>query len=186
MESYFSLITPQIWLKASKIKLLVTDVDGVLTDGGIIYDNNQLEYKRFQVKDGQIMKYLKENGIKVGAITGRDSQVVKNRCKELGFDFHLHGIKDKYKAIIDQVHQMGISMNECAYIGDDLIDLPILINVGLSAAPLDAISYVRDKVDLVSSFKGGDGAFREVADVILQSQGKLKDIVEELAIKRFT
>ncbi|KEO74876.1 KdsC family phosphatase [Anditalea andensis] len=185
MKDYFLNVSQEVWDKAANIKLLITDVDGVLTDGGIIYDDNQLEYKRFQVKDGQIIRYLQENGIKVGAITGRDSLVVRNRCEELRFDFHLHGAKLKYDLFFDQIGKMGLSVKECAYIGDDIIDLPILMNVGLSAAPADAMVYVRDKVDFVSSFNGGFGAFREVADVILQSQGKLRGIVEDLSVKRF-
>jgi len=184
MKDYFPKVSSDVWEKASKIKLLITDVDGVLTDGGVIYDDNQLEFKRFQVKDGQIIRYLKENGIKVGAITGRDSKVVRNRFEELNFDFHLHGIKEKYEVFFEQIGKMGLSIKECAYIGDDIIDLPILMNVGLSAAPADAMSYIADKVDFVSSFNGGEGAFREVADVILQSQGKLKGIIENLAVKR--
>lgn len=184
MISYFAHIPDDVIQKASKIRLLVTDVDGVLTDGGILYDDNGLESKRFQVKDGQIIRYLKENGILLGAITGRDSLVVKNRCEELKFNFHFHGIKDKYESIIAQVNSLGISMHECAYIGDDIIDLPILMNVGFSASPSDAISYVKDKVDFISNFKGGEGVFREVADIILHSQGKLQTIIEELALKR--
>lgn len=184
MKEYFPTVSPEVWEKASQIKLLITDVDGVMTDGGIIYDDNQLELKRFQVKDGQIIRYLKKSGIKIGAITGRDSKVVRNRFDELEFDFHLHGIKEKYNVFFEQISKMGLSINECAYIGDDIIDLPLLMNVGLSAAPADAISYVRDKVDFVSSFNGGDGAFREIADIILQSQGKLKGIIEELTVKR--
>lgn len=184
MKDYFQHVSPVIWEKASQIKLLITDVDGVMTDGGVIYDDNELEFKRFQVKDGQIIRYLKENGIQVGAITGRDSKVVRNRFDELKFDFHLHGIKEKYTVFFEQISKMGFSINECAYIGDDIIDLPILMNVGFSAAPSDAMSYIVDKVDFVSSFKGGEGAFREVADIILQSQGKLKGIIEELAVKR--
>jgi len=185
MKDYFQNVSPDVWKKASHIKLLITDVDGVLTDGGVIYDDNQLEFKRFQVKDGQIIRYLKENGIKVGAITGRDSKVVRNRFDELKFDFHLHGIKEKYDIFLEQIHILGLSIHECAYIGDDIIDLPILMNVGLSAAPSDAMAYIRDKVDFISAHKGGEGAFREVADVILESQGKLKSIIEDLAVKRF-
>ncbi|HSJ67589.1 MAG TPA: HAD family hydrolase [Anditalea sp.] len=185
MKDYFPNVSPDVWEKASKIKLLITDVDGVLTDGGVIYDDNHLEFKRFQVKDGQIIRYLKENGIQVGAITGRNSKVVKNRFDELKFDFHLHGVKEKYDIFFEQISKMGLSIKDCAYIGDDIIDLPILMNVGFSAAPANAMGYILDKVDFVSAMNGGDGAFREVADIILQSQGKLKKIVEDLAVKRY-
>ena len=95
MQKYLSGITRETTLKAEKIKLLITDVDGVLTDGGIIYDDNGLEYKRFNVKDGFIVSHLRKSGILVGAITGRNSKVVENRCEELNFDFHYHGVRDK-------------------------------------------------------------------------------------------
>ena len=97
IQDYFSHIPAEILEKAKNIKLLITDIDGVLTDGGIIYDDNGLEFKKFQVKDGLIVKHLRKNRILIGAITGRKSKVVENRCEELRFDFHYHGIKDKGK-----------------------------------------------------------------------------------------
>jgi 3-deoxy-D-manno-octulosonate 8-phosphate phosphatase (KDO 8-P phosphatase) len=185
MKDYFGHVPAEVWGKASKIKLLVTDVDGVLTDGGVIYDDHRTEFKRFQVKDGQIVQFLKAHDIKIGVITGRNSTVVKNRCEELGFDFHFHGVKEKKEVFLSQLKAFGLTLEECAFIGDDIIDLPILTNVGFSAAPKDAMSYVLDKVDWVSSFNGGEGVFREVADIILESQGKLKHIVENLSTQKF-
>ncbi|WP_143960073.1 KdsC family phosphatase [Litoribacter populi] len=184
MREYFRHVAKEVFEKASKIKLLVTDVDGVLTDGGVIYDDHKTEFKRFQVKDGQIVQFLKAHDIKIGVITGRNSVVVKNRCEELKFDFHFHGVKEKSLVFLSQVKALGLTLEECAYIGDDIIDLPILKNVGFSACPDDAIPYVKDKVDYVSFYKGGEGVFREVADIILESQGKLESVVHNLASQK--
>lgn len=181
MENYLKGVTPEILAKAKKIKLLITDVDGVLTDGGIIYDDNQVEHKRFNVKDGQIVQYLISNGIKVGAISGRNSQVVKNRCEELKFDFHFHGIAEKGIKLKEILLKTGIKYEECSFIGDDIWDLPILTKVGLSAAPSDALPYVKERVDFISSLPGGQGVFREVGDLILVSKGLLDPIISQLS-----
>jgi 3-deoxy-D-manno-octulosonate 8-phosphate phosphatase (KDO 8-P phosphatase) len=181
MDNYLKGATPEILSKATHIKLLITDVDGVLTDGGIIYDDNRVEYKRFNVKDGQIVQYLRSNGIKVGVISGRNSQVVRNRCEELKFDFHFHGIEEKALQLEKVLLETGIGYEECAFIGDDIWDLPILTKVGLSAAPADALPYVKEKVDFVSALSGGQGVFREVGDLILVSKGLLDPIISQLS-----
>jgi 3-deoxy-D-manno-octulosonate 8-phosphate phosphatase (KDO 8-P phosphatase) len=162
---------------AKGIKALLFDVDGVLTDGKITYTNSGDEIKAFNVKDGQIIKHLKEAGIIVGAITGRSSELVKRRCAELKLDFCFQGAHDK-PVIFDQVcEQYGLQKNQVAYIGDDIIDLGILSQCGLAVAPADAMSYVIDHVDLVSQKKGGEGVVREVGDLILRSQERLDGIV---------
>jgi len=165
--------------KAKKIKAVLFDVDGVLTDGGIIYDNNGNEIKRFNVKDGMIIKYLQRYGIKVGAITGRSSAVVKKRCDELKLDFQAHGISTKIEEFdrFKKIYQF--SPNQIAFIGDDINDLPVITQCGLSATPNDARSYIKSHVDLVLESKGGDGALRDFADIILDAQGKLKEIIAE-------
>lgn len=181
MENYLKGITTEMLPKAKAIKLLVTDVDGVLTDGGIIYDDNRVESKKFNVKDGLIVQYLRKNKIKVGVITGRDSPVVKNRCDELAFDFHFHGVEEKGLKLEGILQELGIGFEECAFIGDDLWDLPILAKVGFSAAPADALPYIKERVDFVSSLAGGKGAFREVSDLILMSKGLLDPIIHQLS-----
>lgn len=183
MENYLKEVDPEILEKAKKVKLLITDVDGVLTDGGIIYDNDGVESKKFNVKDGLIVQYLRKNQIKVGVISGRNSKVVQNRCIELGFDFHYHGIEDKAVQLQVILEEMGISLLECAFIGDDLWDLPILCQVGLSIAPLDALPYVKEKVHFVSSLPGGKGVFREVGDLILMAKGQLEPIIQRFSNK---
>ncbi len=177
---YFDHISAGVFAKASGVKLLITDIDGVMTDGGIIYDDPGTEYKKFNVKDGLIVQHLRKNKILVGAITGRTSQVVENRCEELKFDFHYHGVKDKGRKLHELLETLEIQLDEVAFIGDDLIDLPVLTQVGLAIAPSDALVYVKPFVDYVSRFAGGEGAFREAADLILHAKGLLLPIIENL------
>jgi 3-deoxy-D-manno-octulosonate 8-phosphate phosphatase (KDO 8-P phosphatase) len=114
------------------------------------------------------------------AISGRDVEVSKKRCNQMGFDFHFHGVRDKLGMVNDWASGAGIELGECAYIGDDLIDLELLNKVGLSVAPQDALPYVKDMVDLITNARGGEGAFRELADLILGAKGLLSQIVEDL------
>ncbi|WP_338767624.1 HAD-IIIA family hydrolase [Bernardetia sp. ABR2-2B] len=166
--------------KIQEIKIILTDVDGVLTDSKIIYDDNFLEYKNFNVKDGFIIKPLQKLGFKVGVITGRDSPVVKKRCQELGFDFHYHGkggTDAKLETFAAILKENNVKPENIAYIGDDWIDLPILMRCGLSAAPKDAMKEVTERVDYVTERKGGEGALREFAQLILEGQEKLEDLL---------
>lgn len=180
MKAILKNYSQELIAKAQKIKVLITDVDGVLTDGKIIYDDNGLEYKEFSVRDGQIMRFLRDAGIKTGVITGRESRVVINRCKELQFDFHHHGAKDKLKIWDEVINKLEINEVNVAYIGDDLLDVPLFAKAGLSASPPDAPEYVREKADLVLNTKGGKGAFREFADFILAAQGQWESIFKKL------
>ncbi len=165
--------------KAKNIKAILFDVDGVLTDGGIIYDDNGIEYKRYNVKDGQIISHLKKYGFVVGAITGRESDVVKNRCIELKLDFHKHGVKDKLVEYENFKNEHSLQDNQIAYIGDDIIDLSILVRCGLSATPNDAREYIKDEVDIVTDTKGGEGVLRDIADYILDAHGLLEKLIKE-------
>jgi 3-deoxy-D-manno-octulosonate 8-phosphate phosphatase (KDO 8-P phosphatase) len=164
--------------KAKNIKAIFFDVDGVLTDGGIIYDNAGQEYKRFNVKDGQIIRHLKQAGIITGVITGRSSQVVKKRCEELKIDVHRHGIHNKLETFEHLLLEQGLEADQVAYIGDDINDLPVLTKCGLSATPADGHKAVKDNVDLILETKGGNGALRELADLILSAQGLYERIIE--------
>ena len=163
--------------KARKIRAILVDVDGVLTDGGIIYDNAANEMKRFNVKDGLIVAHLQRFGIKVGAITGRLSEVVKRRCDELNFDFQAHGIGIKLDEYERFKQLSRLFDSQIAYIGDDINDLPVLTRCGLAACPSDAREYIQQRVDLVLPSTGGNGVLRDLADIVLDSQGKLGDII---------
>ena len=166
--------------KAKQIKAIICDVDGVLTDGGIIYDNDGKEYKKFNVKDGQIVRFLKEAGIVVGAITGRDSPVVRFRCTELKLDFHYHGIKEKWRQYEQVKADFNLKDEEILYIGDDIIDLSIFSRCGMAVAPADAISYVSAAAAVVTTTKGGEGVLREAGDFVLASKGLLEAIVQKM------
>lgn len=165
--------------KANNIKAVLFDIDGVLTDGGIIYDDSYQEYKRYNVKDGQIIKYLKESGFIVGAITGRESNVVKKRCDELKLDFHRHGVNNKLIEYQSFKEQYQFEDHHIAYIGDDVIDLSILVSCGLSVCPYDARDYIKKYVDIVTPSKGGEGVLRDAADFILDCQGLLNILIEK-------
>ncbi|MGE4318092.1 MAG: KdsC family phosphatase [Deferribacterales bacterium] len=158
------------------IKALILDVDGVLTDGGIIYDENGLETKRFDVKDGLGIKLAQHSGIEVVVISGRKSKVTELRCRELGIKRYYTGIKDKtecYKSLKDE---LGITDSETAFMGDDLNDLKLLKLVGFSATVSDSFDYIKSEVDYVTQKKGGQGAVREFIEQILHKNGVWADI----------
>jgi len=179
MQSITSLYPSKIIQKAQQIKLVITDVDGVLTDGGIIYDNSGNETKRFNVKDGHVVKTLRDHGILTAVITGRNSEVVKFRCNELKFDFHYHGVKDKILVLKEILEKTGLTFEQCAYIGDDLPDVGLIRLVGLSAMPADATEYVKPEANIVLTKRGGEGCFRELSDLILASKDLLTEILKK-------
>ncbi len=158
--------------KAARVALLLLDVDGVLTDGGIVYDDGGREIKRFHVRDGHGIKMLQRAGVEVGIITGRTSGVTVVRAKELGISLVRQGATDKVAAWRDILALRGIAPEASAYVGDDIVDLPLLKSVGFAAAPADAEPYVLESADFVSSRAGGHGAVREVVEFILRSGGR--------------
>ena len=164
--------------KAALIKAIFFDVDGVLTDGKIIYDDEGRESKQFNVKDGYIISHLKRAGILVGIITGRESKVVSNRAAELKLDFCHQGIMDKHEVFEKLIQFHKLKKKQVAYIGDDINDLAVLRDCGLSACPADALDYVKSKVDVVAAAKGGQGVAREISDLVLASQGVLDKIIK--------
>src|SRR6478735_11951672 len=149
--------------KAAQIKALFFDVDGVLTDGKIIYDDTGRETKQFNVKDGYIISHLKKSGILVGIITGRDSKVVSNRAAELKLDFCHQGIMDKHSVFEKLVDFHKLKKKQVAYVGDDINDLGALRNCGLSACPADTFDYIKKEVDIVTETTGGQGVVREIS-----------------------
>jgi 3-deoxy-D-manno-octulosonate 8-phosphate phosphatase (KDO 8-P phosphatase) len=165
-----------------KITLLLSDVDGVLTDGGIIIDDNGLETKRFNVKDGHGIKLLQRAGIQVALLTGRTSKVVSHRAAELNITVIIQGAKDKKAAYTALKEQTGYSDEEIAYVGDDVVDIPILKRVGVAIAVEDAVDEVKAVVDYVTSRPGGQGAIREVAELILRAQNHWNRLMERYRI----
>lgn len=156
----------------ANVKLLITDVDGVLTDGGIYYDATGECLKRFHVRDGLGMRLLEESGIRVAVLSGRDSATLRKRVADLGIQLCAFGVKDKYTACLDLMQQAGVTPAQTACIGDDSIDLPAFSACGFSYAVADAPSYVKQKATGVLALAGGQGALRELADVILTAHGK--------------
>ena len=157
--------------KLINIKLLLLDVDGVMTDGGIVYDGNGLETKVFNVKDGHGIKMLQRHGIQVGVITGRTSAVVDIRARELGIELLYQGALKKLESYADVKRKTGLDDRQIAYMGDDVIDVPVMRRAGFAAAPLDALPEVLAVADYVSSRSGGRGSVREVCDLILKGRG---------------
>ena len=150
------------------IKLIVLDVDGVLTDGSIIYDSEGREYKIFNVKDGYGIVTAVRRGIKVVVISGRNSPIVERRCRELGITEIFQGVSDKLKVYEEVKEKYGLKDSEVAAMGDDIPDIPILERVGFSGAPADAVPEVKKVVKLVTSLPGGKGAVREFIDYLLK------------------
>ena len=157
--------------RAKNIKLLILDVDGVLTDGRIVYDANGVESKFFNVKDGHGIKLLQRVGIRIAIISGRESEVVTRRAAELGIDLVYQKALDKVGPYDDILEKTGFTDDEVAYMGDDLPDIPLMRRVGLAAAPADALEYVLPFAHIISVNRGGWGAVREICDLILREQG---------------
>jgi 3-deoxy-D-manno-octulosonate 8-phosphate phosphatase (KDO 8-P phosphatase) len=166
--------------KASQVKALIFDIDGVLTDGKITYDDSGKEIKSFNVKDGLIVSHLRKAGILVGAISGRESNAVSKRAAELKLDFCHQGIVDKASVFLKLIEYHELKKKQVAYIGDDINDLSILRQVGLAACPVDAPVYIRKRVEVVTAAKGGNGVMREVADLILASRGYFDKMLKSL------
>ena len=156
--------------KAQKIKLLLLDVDGVLTDGGIFIDDRGTESKRFDVRDGQGIALLKRAGIEVGFITGRSSKVVRYRARELGVTILYQGVRDKAEIYNRIKQKTGFSDEEIAYVGDDIVDTPIMRQVGLAVAVQNSWSGIKAVADYVTVAKGGRGAVREASELLLRAQ----------------
>lgn len=157
--------------RAKRIKLLLLDVDGVLTDGRIILDNQGNELKAFHVRDGHGIKMAQKAGIVVGIITGRSAEVVTIRARELGISEVHQGAREKIGVYEDLLARLGYGDEQVAFIGDDIVDAAILKRVGLAATVADADPSVRPLVHLVTRASGGRGAVREVINLILDAQG---------------
>ncbi|UUV18847.1 HAD-IIIA family hydrolase [Fusobacteria bacterium ZRK30] len=163
------------------IKLVVLDVDGTLTDGKLYIDNNGVETKAFHVKDGMAIAQGIKNGLDILILTGRESKIVEVRAKELGITEIYQGIKDKKTKIEEVLKDKNLNYNNVAYIGDDINDLEVMKLVGYSGCPRDAVKQIRGISDLISEYNGGEGAVREIIEIILEKQG-----IWEKVLKKYT
>jgi 3-deoxy-D-manno-octulosonate 8-phosphate phosphatase (KDO 8-P phosphatase) len=164
--------------KAKKLKLLILDVDGVLTDGKLFFDEQGREYKSFHARDGHGIKLLQQTGVTVAVISGRNSPTVALRMKSLGIKHVYQGHEDKIAAFEEVIQKVGCQTEQAAHVGDDLLDLPIMVRVGLAIAVNDAAKEVKEFADWNTTLAGGQGAVREVCDLIMQAQGTFSDIIE--------
>jgi 3-deoxy-D-manno-octulosonate 8-phosphate phosphatase (KDO 8-P phosphatase) len=161
------------------IRMLLLDVDGVLTDGSIIYNENGDEIKVFNARDGLGIRLLQKAGIHVGIVTGRSSQALLHRCRNLGIELVYDDVRDK-SAVLDEIlKQLKISAQEIAFVGDDLIDLPVMRRVGLPIAVADAHELVMESALWTTAARGGQGAVREVCEALLKAQKKWRPLLEE-------
>ena len=164
--------------KAKTIKLVIFDVDGVLTDGSLLIGDDGQEYKAFNSRDGHGMKMLQRNGVDIAIITGRTSQVVKHRVSDLGITHVYQGQLDKTVAFDHLVEELNLNTDQIAYVGDDVVDLPVMIKVGFAIAVQDAHAYVKNHAHWITPSQGGRGAAREVCEFIMQAQGTLEAELE--------
>ena len=160
------------------IELILSDVDGVLTDGGILYDNQGIEIKKFHIRDGLGIKLWQRAGHKFGVLTARTSHIVKVRASELGIDIVRQGFESKLPVAHEIFRELRLSPEQVCYIGDDLTDLPVIRHVGLGVAVADASSEVRAAARHITRLAGGQGAVREVVELILKAQLRWDEMVQ--------
>jgi len=171
-------LNPDLRTRIARLKLMIFDVDGVLTDGRIIFQDGDIEHKAFDVKDGHGIKLLLGAGIEAAIITGRSSQVVNRRAADLGIRRVYQKVHNKVEALGDIVRATGIEEAELGYMGDDLIDIPVLRRVGFAVAVADASPHIFPYAHYRTQARGGHGACREVCELILQVQGRWNAVTE--------
>jgi 3-deoxy-D-manno-octulosonate 8-phosphate phosphatase (KDO 8-P phosphatase) len=162
-----------ILAKAAQIKLIIFDVDGVLTDGSLFIGDDGEEYKAFHSRDGHGMKMLRATGVEIGIITGRTSNVVRHRMESLGIHHVYQGQLEKLPAFQQLTTKLGIDPQQVAYVGDDVVDLPILTRTGLAVAVADAHPLVKRHAHWITPSGGGRGAARDICELIMEAQGTL-------------
>ncbi|OAI10541.1 3-deoxy-D-manno-octulosonate 8-phosphate phosphatase [Methylomonas lenta] len=157
--------------KVKQLKLLILDVDGVLTDGRLFFDDNGKEYKCFHARDGHGIKLLRQSGVEVAVISGRKSNSVAIRMQTLGVQLVYQGHENKRAAFAEILQHLNLSPKQVAHVGDDVLDLPIMVQAGFGVAVADAHFAVKQRADWCTQIAGGQGAVREVCDLIMQVQG---------------
>ena len=166
-------------------KLVFTDVDGVLTDGGMYYDQKGNEWKKFNTSDSLGVLLCSVLKIDIVFITGEDTKIVERRAKKLNIKYLIQGSRNKLFDAETLCKKLKVKLSNVAYIGDDLIDIPLLTKVGFSAAPTNASGYIKDKVDFVTAKPGGDGAFREFIEEILRREGILESTIQKVLLEKY-
>ena len=164
--------------KAKPIRLAIFDVDGVLTDGKLVYGPNGIEYKEFHVHDGQGMKYLQKSGVELAIITACTSPIVAKRMKDLGINHIYQGVHDKLSSFEELKLKLALTNEQIAYIGDDLPDLPIITRVGLGMTVANAPEIMRQHAPWTTKAKGGRGAAREFCEIIMRAQGTYEPLIQ--------
>ena len=175
LATCYGPVSTQVMAKAEKIKLLILDVDGVLSDGLIYMGNNGEELKAFNVRDGYGIRCALTSSIEVAIITGRKAKLTEDRCATLGIKHLYQGQSDKLLAYRELIATLSLQPEQVAYVGDDLIDWPVMAEIGLSVAVSDAHPLLIPRADYVTRIAGGRGAVREVCDLLLLAQGKLDE-----------
>lgn len=165
--------------RCQKIQLVLSDVDGVLTDGGVIFDNQGIETKQFHIRDGLGIKLWQRAGYRFGIVTARNSHIVKVRAAELGIEVVRQGSSDKLATVREVVEQLKLTIDQVCFIGDDLTDLSAIHAVGLGVAVSDAVQEIRAAADFVTKVGGGRGAVRETIELILKSQDRWLDLIQK-------
>jgi len=160
-------------------KLIITDIDGVWTDGSMYYDQTGNELKRFHTYDSAGVLFARLLHIPVVIITGEDTEIVSRRAQKLKVDYLFQGVKNKVEVVKTLLEDLQLSFADCAFIGDDLNDVALLQRVGISACPYNAPDYIQSRVDYITHKKGGEGAFREFVEYILSENGQLEAVVEQ-------
>ncbi|MDH5472654.1 MAG: 3-deoxy-manno-octulosonate-8-phosphatase KdsC [Gammaproteobacteria bacterium] len=171
-----------ILTKAANIKLVIFDVDGVLTDGSLFIGDGGEEYKAFNSKDGHGLRMLQNGGVDIAIITGRVSNVVEHRVKELGIKYVYQGKREKLPAFKELLEHVNLKPEQIAYVGDDVVDLPVMCRVGLAICVQDGHHYVKKHAHWITEHGGGRGAARDVCELILEAQGKLDTMLHEYTV----
>lgn len=166
--------------RARNLDWLLFDVDGVLTDGRLVYGADGEQWKVFHVRDGLGLKLARDAGLKVGILSGRGNAALQSRAREIGFDALIQDRHDKDSAFTELLEEYGADPDRVAYAGDDLLDLPVIRRCGLSFAPADAVPEVRERVHRVLSAPGGQGAVREMCEAVLRARGDWDALVAHL------
>lgn len=172
-QTFYQDLSAEVYRKLQKIKLVVLDVDGTITEGGIILDNGTSESKHFDCKDGMGIAMLIQSGIQVAIITGRESSLTARRGRELKIQHVIQGQANKEDALMDLMQKIGVTSEELAVIGDDINDIPMYKYAAVSACPHDGYHFMRSIATIKLTKKGGKGAAREFSDLILMAQGKV-------------